>query len=45
MECAGIHRGLGAHISKVKSLQIDKWDIVLIQVGIVFPSKNLFLKF
>lgn len=24
--CAGIHRGLGVHISKVKNLKLDRWD-------------------
>eukprot|EP00756_Hemistasia_phaeocysticola_P062860 Hpha_TRINITY_DN6316_c0_g1::TRINITY_DN6316_c0_g1_i1::g.145523::m.145523/K12486/SMAP; stromal membrane-associated protein len=26
MRCAGKHRGLGTHISKVKSVNMDKWD-------------------
>lgn len=26
MRCAGIHRGLGTHISKVKSVNMDLWD-------------------
>lgn len=25
-ECAGIHRSLGSHISRVRSLRLDKWD-------------------
>jgi hypothetical protein len=24
--CAGIHRGLGAHVSKVKHIKLDKWE-------------------
>uniref|UniRef100_A0A1B0CCV4 Arf-GAP domain-containing protein n=3 Tax=Phlebotominae TaxID=7198 RepID=A0A1B0CCV4_LUTLO len=24
--CAGVHRAMGAHISKVKHLKLDKWE-------------------
>lgn len=24
--CAGIHRGLGVQVSKIKHLKLDKWD-------------------
>eukprot|EP01103_Thecamoeba_quadrilineata_P000408 TRINITY_DN10349_c0_g1_i1.p1 TRINITY_DN10349_c0_g1~~TRINITY_DN10349_c0_g1_i1.p1 ORF type:complete len:823 (+),score=135.41 TRINITY_DN10349_c0_g1_i1:21-2489(+) len=26
IECSGIHRGLGTHVSKVRSLALDKWE-------------------
>ncbi|XP_038223491.1 arf-GAP with dual PH domain-containing protein 1-like isoform X2 [Zerene cesonia] len=26
MRCASIHRGMGAHISKVKHLELDRWE-------------------
>jgi len=27
IHCAGVHRGLGAHISKVRSIVLDDWDL------------------
>lgn len=32
IRCAGVHRSLGTHITKVKSLSLDKWDDMSIQV-------------
>jgi hypothetical protein len=34
MRCAAIHRKLGTHISKVKSLSMDKWDNAQVDVRI-----------
>ncbi|CAE7457155.1 AGD5, partial [Symbiodinium microadriaticum] len=31
IECAGTHRSLGAHISKVKSTQLDSWKLEELQ--------------
>lgn len=31
-ECAGVHRGLGVHISRVKSLVLDKWEPELLML-------------
>jgi hypothetical protein len=39
MRCAALHRKLGTHISKVKSLSMDKWDNAQVDV-----RKNLCLK-
>ena len=32
--CSGIHRSLGVHVSKVRSLTWDKWDAEVAQVMI-----------
>ncbi len=32
LECSGIHRSLGVHYSKVKSLKLDSWEPGLLKV-------------
>ncbi|OQR85165.1 hypothetical protein ACHHYP_12182 [Achlya hypogyna] len=32
IECSGIHRSLGVHVSKVRSLVLDSWDMTLLQL-------------
>lgn len=32
IECSGIHRNLGTHLSRVRSLELDDWSNELIQV-------------
>lgn len=32
IECSGIHRSLGVHVSKIRSLALDKWETETIEV-------------
>lgn len=32
IECSGIHRNMGSHISKVRSLQLDSWPVEYVAV-------------
>lgn len=31
IKCSGVHRGLGTHISKVRSLNLDSWDRQMVE--------------
>lgn len=41
IRCAGIHRNLGVHISRVKSVNLDQWTAEQIQVNITLPRNYL----
>eukprot|EP01038_Epipyxis_sp_PR26KG_P008997 gene8997-12137_t len=40
IECSGIHRSLGSHISKVRSITLDKWSHNSIQLLLQIGNKN-----
>lgn len=44
IRCAGIHRNLGVHISKVKSVNLDQWTTEQIAVSFRFLKPAFFLK-
>ena len=43
IRCAGFHRNLGVHISKVKSVNLDSWTAEQIAVGNFLFFNYLFL--
>eukprot|EP00981_Chlorochromonas_danica_P002547 scaffold487_cov178-Ochromonas_danica.AAC.35 len=40
IDCAGVHRKLGAHVSKVRSLKLDKWSLNLIDLLTIIGNKH-----
>jgi hypothetical protein len=41
MRCAAIHRKLGTHISKVKSLSMDTWSAEQVDVSEIWTFKYM----
>uniref|UniRef100_A0A8C9NRA2 Arf-GAP domain-containing protein n=1 Tax=Serinus canaria TaxID=9135 RepID=A0A8C9NRA2_SERCA len=44
IRCAGIHRNLGVHISRVKSVNLDQWTQEQIQVRAGVTLRGFYLK-
>ncbi|CAG8470957.1 5444_t:CDS:10 [Ambispora leptoticha] len=41
IECSGIHRSLGVHVSKVRSLTLDKWEPEAIEVMLKLGNEKV----
>ena len=41
LECAGCHRSMGTHVSKVRSLVLDSWDTPLVDLFAAMQSSTL----
>ncbi len=40
IRCAGIHRNLGVHISRVKSVNLDSWTPEQIEVSVQVTGRD-----
>lgn len=40
IECSGVHRSLGSHISKVRSLKLDKWTKTMLQLLLTIGNEQ-----
>jgi len=40
LRCAALHRKLGTHISKVKSLSMDQWNVEQVEVCYLLPCRT-----
>lgn len=41
IECSGVHRSMGTHISKIRSLSLDKWNQNLLDLILYFTNDKV----
>ncbi|KAJ9056708.1 hypothetical protein DSO57_1030136 [Entomophthora muscae] len=41
IECSGIHRSFGVHISKIRSLTLDNWDSSLVEIMLALGNRHV----
>jgi Arf-GAP/coiled-coil/ANK repeat/PH domain-containing protein len=41
IECSGIHRSLGVHVTKVRSLTLDKWEPEAIEIMLALGNAKV----
>lgn len=41
IDCSGVHRSLGVHASKVRSLVLDKWELEVAEMSLQLGNRRM----